>query len=458
LAEAHDPAAVRRRLEALDARHLWIVYHDYAGLGRGKAVARERIEDVAAHGVTFAKANWDFAITDHYVPQPGFGPDAGDFRVIPDPAAIVPVPYREGVALAFGWLADDLGAPWPGDPRARLRDQVAALAAGGLTAQVAFEAEFVLFGSGPDGRWVPADRGRMFTVDEIEARWAWCATVLAALQAMGVAVHQLAKEYGPAQYEISLLPTDPVAAVDRFLVARQVIKALARDEGLVASFMPKPYAELPGNGLHVHLSLGDAEGRDALADPTDESGLSPAAAAAIGGLLDHAAAQAALGSPTPNSYKRLLPGTWAPAHVCWAFGNRAALVRVPGRGPARHLEYRSGDASCNPYLHVAGLLAGIRDGLDRKVPLPPSADLDVGHLTDAEAAVRGFVRLPDRPATALDALAGDAVLQAALGPLIAEHYLVVKRFELDSYLAESGASPDTTSVTDWERATYLEHL
>jgi glutamine synthetase len=275
---------------------------------------------------------------------------------------------------------------------------------------------------------------------------------------MGIAVHQIAKEYGQGQYELSLLPTGAVAAVDAFLAARDLIKALARDAGIVATFMPKAHEDHPGCGLHVHLSLARASGEDALVDPHDPAGLSPTGLAAVAGLLAHAAGQTALGSPTPNSFKRLVPGSWAPAHAIWAIGNRAALVRIPSPGAGRHLEYRSGDASANLYLQVAGLLAAIADGLERRAEAPAPVPVDVGHLSDTEAAAIGAPRLPSRLDVALDALEADAVLCEALGPIVVPHYLAVKRFEWASYLAESGLAADDVHVSAWERAAYLEHV
>jgi glutamine synthetase len=323
---------------------------------------------------------------------------------------------------------------------------------------VAFEAEFSVVGQGPAD--LLADNSRMFTIDALDARWDLGRRLFEELATAGIGIHQLAKEYGPGQFELSLLPAGPVPAADRFLLARQLIKALARDQGLLASFMPKPYTDLPGNGLHVHIGLVPASepSADAIADANDDRELTPTGRSAIAGLLAHASAQTALGAPTPNSYKRLLPGSWAPAHVCWATGNRAALVRIPGRGAARHLEYRSGDASMNPYLHLAGLLAAIADGLERSLQPPPPAALDVGHLSDASAAAAGHPRLPDRLSRALDALEADDVVRAALGPVLPAHFLALKRFELDSYLAESGADESSPEVTDWERATYFEPL
>ncbi len=458
-----DPARIAAetadRLAELEATALWVVYHDYSGLGRAKAVPPDRFAEVAAGGVTFAMANWDLAITDEQVPHPVFGADSGDFRAVPDPATLVAMPHRPGVAQAFAWLADDSGRPWEGDPRAALAGQVERLRRLGIALQVAFETEFVVVAEGDPGGLL-RDTGRMFAVEGLDARWPLGSKILADLGATGVAVHQLAKEYGPGQFEVSLLPAAPLAAADRFLLARQLIRAAAREAGLTASFMPKPYTDLPGNGLHVHLGLLRADDAtvDLIADADDPERLAPSAGAPIAGLLAHAMGQSALAAPTPNSYKRLVPGSWAPAHVCWAIGNRAALVRVPGRGAGRHLEVRAGDAAMNPYLHLTGLLAAIADGVERDLALPPEARTDVGHLSDAQATAAGFPRLPSDLASALAALTEDEVLSAALGPVIAEHYTAVKRFEWGIYLDRSGEEAASRNVSDWERRTYFACL
>jgi glutamine synthetase len=453
-----DAEVARQRLEAIGARYLWISYHDFAGLARAKAVGPDRLDDALVHGVGWAKANWDLAITDHQVPEPMFGADSGDFRLVPDPATIRPLPHRARAALAYGWMTEPDGTPWEGDPRRRLAAAEESLRARGLSVSIGIEAEFYYARPGEAGAFEPDDRGRMFSQAELDARWWLLEAVLDELAAMGIAVHQIAKEYGQGQYEISLLPTGTVAAVDAFLAARDVIKALARDAGIVATFMPKPHEDHPGCGLHVHLSMATGAGDDALADPNDPAALSPTGLAAVAGLLAHGAGQTALGSPTPNSFKRLVPGSWAPAHAIWAIGNRAALVRIPSPGAGRHLEYRSGDASANLYLQVAGLLAAIADGLGRGAKAPGPVPVDVGHLSDAEAAALGAPRLPSQLDTALDALETDAVLCEALGPIVVPHYLAVKRFEWASYLAESGLAADDLRVSAWERAAYLEHV
>jgi glutamine synthetase len=445
-----------KRLDDLGARHLWLVYHNYSSLAQAKSVPAIRFADVALHGVSFARANWDFAITDDQLPHPGFGANSGDFRVVPDPTTLVALPHRPGVAQAYGWLVDDDG-PWPGDPRARLREQVGRLAQLGFSARMAYEAELTLLERNDDGELVPADHGRMFTIDEVEARWPWSARVLATLAAAGIPVHQFAREYGPGQYELSLLPAGPVTATDHYLLMRQVVRALARDDGLVASFMPKPRTDLPGNGLHVHLSLIGPDGVEAIPGGRSDD-LSPTGQHAIAGLLEHADGLAALAAPTPNSFRRLQPGSWAPAHRCWGFGNRAALVRVPGRGAGRHLEFRLADATANPYLLAVGLLAAILDGLERRIPLVPPVELDVGHVDDGEAAALGAARLPRDADRAVDALVADEVLLTALGPVIREHYPAMKRFESELCRRAAPSATDPAGVTDWERHAYLEHV
>ena len=455
----HGAAATVERLDALGAKALWVVYHDYGGLGRAKAVPRARFEEVARDGVTFAMANWDLAITDEQVPHPIFGADSGDFRAIPDPDTLIELPHHPGIAQAFPWLADDTGHRWDGDPRGVLSAQVARLEQLGIAVKAAFEAEFVVV-DGDDPAALLADRGRMFAVEGLDERWPIAGRILEDLDRSGIAVHQVAKEYGPGQFEVSLLPADGLTAADRFLIARQLIRAAARSVGATASFMPKPYAELPGNGLHVHLGLtrADDPAVDLIADRDDPERIADSAGPIIAGLLAHAAGQSALASPTPNSYKRLLPGSWAPAHVSWAVGNRSALIRIPGRGAGRHLEIRGGDAAMNPYLHLAGLLASIGDGVERVLPLPPEARIDVGHLIDEGAAAAGYPRLPADLPAALDAFEADEVLRAAVGPVIARHYVDVKRFESESYLERAALRSDPTDVSDWERATYFACL
>lgn len=167
------------------------------------------------------------------------------------------------------------------------------------------------------------------------------------------------------------------------------------------------------------------------------------------GLLTHARALSGIGSPIVNSYKRLQPGSRAPAHIGWGTGNRAALVRVPGSGPRRHLEYRSGDNASNPFVFLTALLAASLDGMERRLDLPEPIDFDIGHVSDSAARARGIELLPRSLPEALDAFEADAVLTDALGEVISSEHLKLKRSELSAY---------DQHVHPWERQVYLEQI
>jgi glutamine synthetase len=438
-----------------DAESLWIVYHDFPGIGRAKSVPSARFNDVLAEGVTFARANWDFTVTNVQIPAPAYAADSGDFRAIPDRATCRRLPHMPGVVQCFADLY--LGEqPWDGDPRGRLKLVIDELGTFGYAAHMAFESEFLVLRGTSDDGWLPVEREPMFTLSALESQWAtWGRSTLGHLEAVGIPVHQFAREFGEGQFELSLLPSDPVTACDRFLLARQIIKA-NMPSGTVATFMPKPFADRPGNGLHVHLSLIDQNGAAVLAHETDPDALSPTGMSVVAALLAHARGQSALGSATPNSYRRLVPGSWAPAHVAWAFMNRSALVRIPGTGSARRIEYRSGDASANVYLHALGLIAAVIEGLRREVPPVPPLQIDIGRLQDADAAAKGALRLPQSLSEALDALEADQVLTEALGSSIWQHYAAVKRAEQAIYEQQSGSEQDDVSA--WERRAYLQAL
>jgi glutamine synthetase len=424
---------------------LWVCYTDYHGRLAGRSIPRARFAHVAERGTNFAKANFNFTIRDQQVPDPRFAADSGDVLAIPDPEAIYPLPFHPGTALAFALLHEEDGSVWAGCPRAALQRAVAALSAAGFSALVGLEPEFYLFASGDS---TPATAAGMYTIAGLDAHAAFIEQLTDHLVAMDIALEQIGKEYGPGQYEATVTPAEPVVAVDRYLVFRLAARAVARTHGLLASFMPKPDATLAGCGLHVHLSLQHrTSGADRTADPDDPSGLSPAARAFLAGWLEHAEGLTGLGAPTANSAKRLQPASWAPAHVCWGIGNRAALVRVPGLGSRARLEFRAGDNTCNPYLFVAGLIWAGLDGIRRKLDPGPPAATDIGRLPASALAASGIRYLPRSTEVALDALASDTTLAEGLGSLLHQEFLRVKRAELASYLLQ---------VTPWERAAYFD--
>jgi glutamine synthetase len=438
------------RLEHDGIEHLWVIYHDYSGRACTKTVPKERFVSVFDHGVVFARANLDFTLEDHQAAGAIFLAETGDFLATPDPNSYAPIPYRPATARLHAFMRTDDGSAWEGCPRTQLQRLVERYAAEGLSVRVGFEPEWILFARSEDGEWQPADSDGMFTLAGLDRHYALWQRVIDTLHDMGVQVDQLGKEYGPGQYEATTRYAGPLQAVDDYLTFKGVVRALAREAGWIASFMPKPYAHLPGCGLHLHLSLWDAEGkRDLSIGEKDDEPLSPLGLHFLGGLLAHARALTGAGSPIVNSYKRLLPGSWAPAHVCWGVGNRAALVRIPGMGPRRHIEFRSGDNAANPFIFLTAVLAAGLDGLQNHIDAPPPVTEDVGHLSVAEAKARGLEFLPRSLPEALAAFEADEVVAEALGPVIFNEFLKVKRSELAAY---------DLHVHPWERNMYLEVL
>ena len=444
-----DAGALRQLQERIDTegyRGLWIVFHDYSARACAKWVPRSSIPAALRSGGVFARANLNFTIDDQQVDAPRFGADSGDFFARPDPATFAPVPYREGIARVLSDLYTEGGAWWEGCPRGRLTAAVEGLAERGLAARVAFEPEFALFRRAADGGYEPADSLAMYSTDRIDANRDLLARIEAALAAQGVRVVQIGSEYGPGQLEINLTHEAPLKAADDLVTFRETVKALARDDGLVASFMPKPFAHLAGSGVHLHLSLWDREGRTSRSEGPGPLGLSHELTHFLAGVLAHAPAICGVAAPTVNSYKRLLPASWAPAHIGYAGGNRAALVRVPGSS-RRRIEFRAGDHTGNPYLALTALLAAGVDGLDRRLDPGPPAEGDLGRLPPDALARQGVRLLPRSAGDALAAVEADEVVMRALGPVCGPEFLRVKRFELARYDRQVG---------EWERAVYFE--
>ena len=438
------------RLEREEIQHLWVIYHDYSGRACAKTVPPERFAAALDRGIVFARANVDFNLEDHMAPGCVFTAETGDMLAVGDPSSYAPIPYRARTGRVHAFLRDSDGSEWEGCPRTQLHRMVRTYAKLGYTLRVGFEPEFMLFRPGQHGEYPLADQDGMFTVAGLDRHYELWLRVMDTLQTMGVKLEQLGKEYGPSQYEATTLYAEPLKAVDDYLTFKEVVRALAREAGWIASFMPKPYAHMPGNGLHVHLSVWDMGGRrDLSMGQSDDAPLSRLGEHFLGGLLEHAAGLTALGAPIVNSYKRLLPGSWSPAHACWGVGNRAALVRIPGMGRRRHLEFRSGDNATNPYIFLTGLLAAGLDGIKRQITPPPAVTQDVGQLSNEQAVAAGLPLLPRSLSQALDAFEADSVLQQGLGPIISAGFLRVKRSELADYEQQ---------VHPWERQLYLERI
>jgi glutamine synthetase len=427
---------------------LWVVYHDYGGRAQAKTLPPESFSGAIEDGVVFAMANLNMAANDHQATEATLLADSGDFLAVPDPRSYARLPRFPRTARCHSWMRATDGSVWEGCPRTRLAAAVEVLANLGYSAQAALEPEFYLLLANGVAEYEPANTTRMFSQAGLAAEHELIERVVDELREMGVTVAQLGKEFGPGQYEMSVRHRDPMGAVDDYFSLKEAVRDLAREAGYVATFMPKPYHEWIGSSLHVHLSLWDVDGtQDVTASDRDDASLSDVANQFLGGILCHIEALTALGSPIVNSYKRLQPGSWAPANTYWGYGNRSGVVRIPGVGRRRHLEFRSPDNSCQPYLLLAGLLAAGVDGICRQIAPPRPFQGDIGHLTRDEAARHGIRYLPRSLPEALAALERDEVVANALGETALRHFLAVKRHELDEY---------ERHVHPWERAMYLE--
>jgi glutamine synthetase len=445
-----DGGSLLARLEDDGIEYFWVVYHDYGGRAQAKTLPRESFRGAVNDGVVFAMANLNMAVDDHQSIGATLLADSGDFLAVPDPRSYAVLPRFPGTARCYAWMRATDGSIWEGCPRTRLAAAIDELRALGYTAQVALEPEFYLLraleGNGAD--YAPTNTTRMFSQTGLATERIFVERVVDELRAMGVTVAQLGKEYGPGQYEMSVHHADPIRAVDDYFSLKDAVRDLAREQGYVATFMPKPYSHWAGCSLHVHLSLWDAAGeRDLTASDQDDVSLSEVGSWFLGGILDHVNALTGLGSPTVNSYKRLQPGTWAPANTYWGYGNRSGVVRIPGVGKRRHLEFRSPDNSAQPYLLLAGLIGAGVDGIRRQLAPPPPFQGDIGHLTVEEVERHGIGYLPRSLPEALAALERDEVVAAAVGATALQHFLTVKWHELAMY---------ETHVHPWEREMYLE--
>jgi glutamine synthetase len=258
---------------------------------------------------------------------------------------------------------------------------------------------------------------------------------------MGVPVEFSHHEVAPSQHEIDLRHADAMTMADSIMSFRLVVKEMAANRGMYASFMPKPSTELPGSGMHTHLSLFEGD-QNAFHDSSDEYHLSKVAKAFIAGLLVHAREITAVTNQWVNSYKRLVTGrgypvTEAPVYVCWGRHNRSALIRVPMYKPRKdqstRVELRSPDPACNPYLAFSVILAAGLKGIDESYDLPAEATDNIYEMTDGERRARGIARLPDDLNEALVAMESSDLVAETLGEEVFEYLLRNKRTEWDAY-------------------------
>ena len=411
------------------------------GTVRAKASGRHGLEGRLESGIGLTVAMQAMSGLDHLQPVPGMGP-VGEIRLVPDLDTFRVLPY---VPNAGAVVTDHVGLD--GEPgavcqRSFLKRMQERLGERGLLLQASFENEFSL-ATKIDGAYLPIDSALCFSTIAATASQDYVDELAWALEAQRIPLEQYYAELGHGQQEISTGHAPAVRAADEQLLVRETIRGVAARHGLVASLAPKPWPENAGNGGHVHFSLWEGD-RNRFYDASRSHGLSDTARSFIAGLLAHLPGLCGLTAPSFNSYHRIIPQYWAGAFTCWGYDNREAPVRVASvfRGAeesSTNAELKACDATCNPYLALGGLIAAGLDGLERGLEPPEPVDVDPATLTEDERARRGIVRLPATQEEALDALAADRLLLAALGPTLADSYLAVRRSEWAAYSAGDAA-------------------
>lgn len=413
-------------------------FTDLFGVQRAKLVPTEAIAGAQKNGAGFAGfAAWlDMTPADP------------DVLVMPDAESAIQLPWKPELAWVAGdpWMS---GAPVGQAPRIVLKDLSQQAAEAGYLLKTGVEPEFHLIA--PDGNAISDARDTQekpcYDQSALMRRYEVIAEICTHLTALGWGPYQNDHEDANGQFEINWDFGPALQTADRHAFFKFLVKEIAEKHGLRATFMPKPFATLTGNGCHVHHSLWSADGKTCLFDGDDEMGLSPTAYHFLGGLMAHGQALCALTNPTVNSYKRInapatLSGsTWSPQSVTYGGNNRTHMVRIPDGG---RLELRLADGAANPYLLQAALLAAGLDGIARE--LDPGKRLDLDMYTEGHK-VRGAKPLPLNLLDALRALEKDKALVQALGDEVSSAYLKLKMREWTQYCQH---------LTEWERETTLD--
>jgi len=380
-----------------------------------------------------------------------------DMRLDPDPETFAVLPWRNGdsnggaaARLICDVVDTTTGEPFSGDPRGVLKDAIARAEEMGYDVNMAPEPEFFLFEEDENGRatTITNDAGGYFDLAPKDLASDVRRDIIYGLESMGFDIEASHHEVAEGQHEINFTYDDALSTADNVATFRSVVRAIAAEHDLHATFMPKPIARINGSGMHTHISLFQ-DGENAFHDDDDEFNLSDTAKSYLAGVLEHAPAITAIANPTVNSYKRLVPGYEAPVYVAWSDRNRSALIRKPAaRVPAAsRIELRSPDPSCNPYLAFAAMIHAGLDGIENDLDCPDPVRENIYEFDETKREEYGITTLPSNLGEAVEAFEADEVIQDAVGEHITEKFVEAKTQEFEEYIVE---------VSEWELDRYLE--
>ncbi|AQP43994.1 glutamine synthetase [Tessaracoccus flavus] len=426
---------VLRSMEERGIRFVRLWFTDVLGSLKSVAIAPAEVEGAIAEGVGFdGSAIEGFARVFE-----------SDMVAHPDPSTYQVLPWREGGRSTARMLCDIRlpdGSPSFADPRYVLKRALDGAGRKGFTFYIHPEIEFFLLRTlNPP---TPLDEGGYFDHTTLGDGTDFRRDAITMLEQMGISVEFSHHEAAPGQHEIDLRYADALTMADNVMTFRVVIREVAVSQGIHASFMPKPFSEHPGSGMHTHMSLFEGD-TNAFYDAADEYHLSKTAKQFIAGLLRHAPEITAVTNQWVNSYKRLVGGDEAPSYACWGRSNRSALIRIPqftpGKTSSARIEYRAVDAAVNPYLAYALMLNAGLKGIEEEYQLPEETEDEVWRLTDRERQAIGIRELPRNLDQALRLMEESEVVAETLGEHVFEYFLRNKREEFAVYRRQ---------VTPWE--------
>ena len=408
---------------------LW--FTDVLGFLKGFAISPSELEGALEEGMGFDGSSIE-----------GFARiEESDMIARPDPDTFEILPWRSGedysVARMFCDVYEPSGKPFEGDPRFVLKRNLARAKELGFTYNVGPELEYFYFANSKKPE--PLDNGGYFDLVPLDVAQDLRRDTIFTLQALGITVEYSHHEVAASQHEIDLRYTDALTMADNVMTYRLVVKEIARQHGVYATFMPKPIFGINGSGMHVHQSLFKGD-KNAFFEKGEKYHLSGIGKAYIAGILKHAPEITAITSQWVNSYKRLVPGYEAPVYICWAQMNRSALVRIPmykpGKEKATRIEYRSPDPSCNPYLAFSVMLAAGLEGINKKYKLAEPANDNIYHMSEEEKEKAGIKSLPEDLLEAIKIAEKSKLIKECLGDKVFEYFIRNKKMEWNEYKAQ----------------------
>ena len=424
-------------------RYLAVTWVNHTGSTLVKTVSLPHMEGAAARALGLSPVSDAFTATGGIDPEQSLARPDGDLRLVPDLGQVAILDETLGWAWAPGDRRERTGAAYSADQRSFCRRQLEALAGAGLVMRAGFELEWVVGQETPDGTFRPAVLGSPYGADRLVDGLDYVSAVAEALDRASVAWLQVHPEYGPAQFEVSLPPADPLTAADQVVLAKLVIQRATSKLGLRCSFSPVVELGTVGNGGHMHLSL-EQGGVPVLSGGDGPGGLRPAGQAVVAGLLHHLPGLVPLGCALGVSYLRLVPETWSAPFVAWGIENREAALRlVPSAvdGAPATLEYKTADLSANPYLLVGGIAAAIVESIATGRPLPAPVVGDPGQLPQPPD------RVPVNVSQAAEALAASELLRDAMGERL--HDTLVESRQAEARRVASLTPEQSVASTRW---------